>query len=156
MAYPIRPSVRQTPTTDNALEGELVMDVAMVSGVTLLNYLRKRLLGDWVLVLGDSDCIARLEETIYMPGTPANRDFELIIAPTKDGFLAPIFMARKTRKLREFLELSDEEWKSLLIIEFLGVVGDKCMAQVIGPKQEHRSKAVETIIDKLSEKLRLV
>src|SRR5712692_6391896 len=75
--------------------------------------LRARLLGDWVIVTGDPDVATRLEYEVYKPGTPANNDFEILVAITKDHKVLPIVHARKTPALRKLLALPDQEWSEL-------------------------------------------
>ena len=104
--------------------------------------IRRRLSEGWVLVIGDLSCIERLEYEAYPPGTGENANFEMIMA-TMDypgAYLSlpfPIFLAKKTRRLRELLKgLSGEEYSRLLAIIMHGHITEKsCLVETISAKE---------------------
>ena len=129
------------------------MDVLAVDKRFVLELVRKRLLDGWVLVVGSPGCVQALEDTVYTPGTPANADFELIIAIARSGGIAPLYLARKTERLNQLLpELSSTEWETLLALELAGTPGE-CTVQALGAKQGRIAEAVERLINYLSENL---
>lgn len=73
--------------------------------------IRERLLSGWILVSGDDECIMRLEDRVYTPGTPKNADFEAAIVPVdpdsplgREGKRILIFyLAKKCKELEEAL-----------------------------------------------------
>jgi hypothetical protein len=73
--------------------------------------IRERLLSGWILVTGDDECIMRLEERVYTPGTPKNADFETIVVSVdpdsplgREGKRILIFyLAKKCKELEETL-----------------------------------------------------
>lgn len=73
-------------------------------------HITRRLLDNWVAVLGNNKGITSMENSIYPPGTPKNADFELA------GFPPFICLAKKTDELQQMYQLSD--FDNLLALTF--------------------------------------
>ena len=65
------------------------------------DYIRRRLMGGWVVVIGNGDAITNVEHGIYPPGTPKNADFEMV------GTFPFVFLAKKTDELRTLCHIPD-------------------------------------------------
>ncbi len=78
-------------------------------------YLRiyRKIISDWVLILGDTRAIRVLVEIIYAPNTPGNRDINTVLLPRN-----VLFIGRKRRELIDLLNLKcdPEEWNSLFML----------------------------------------
>ncbi len=118
----------------------------------LLHVVRSRLLAGWVLVVGDTEAIGRLERDVYPPVAAANEDFELILLPTASGILS-LFLARNTEALRRFLERAGawtpEEIRRMVLLEFGPLEGLHAPVRAEWPMEMSREEWVSRAVDAL-------
>ena len=114
------------------------------------SHLRKRLMSNWVLVLGNPVCIDLLESNIYPPGTPENKYFEALLLSLTPPYV--VVLVKKTEKLKEYLKrygMTDEDFKKLTVIEFLDHKDKEesivCNLKTLAPKST-KKKAIENLI----------
>lgn len=106
--------------------------------------IKRRLMDDWVIILGNGDAIHHLECTVYPPGTPNNADFELV------GFMPhTVYLAKKTDGLRQLCRISDFDNLAGIIfhapMDSTGVVGRVgWLAESITYDTTHGDKAAAT------------
>ena len=95
--------------------------------------IRRMLEEGWFIVIGDIRCIQKLEWEVYTPGTSENRNFIGVY-----GFV-PVFLARKTSRLRDFLSrhgLSDDELRRLVLVRYYWVSEESCIMDSLFRKDE--------------------
>ena len=89
-------------------------EVRLTSWDEFLAHVRERLLGGWVLITGDESLVPRLEQEVYPPSEGLNDGFEAFLGPGG----SPVFLGRKTDRLRDLLKATDDtEWEDLFGIE---------------------------------------
>lgn len=73
----------------------------------------RKLISDWVIILGDTRAIHVLVETIYEPNVSGNRDINAVFLPRH-----VLFIGRKRQELIDLLNLKcdPEEWNSLFML----------------------------------------
>lgn len=82
------------------------------------DHVRRRLMGGWVAIIGNSDAICQMENTLYPPGTPKNADFEMV------GTFPFVFLAKKTDGLQQLYQRSDphghdfDDFDELVVLNF--------------------------------------
>ena len=121
------------------------------TGVKILNaeevYLmvyRRLALGEWAILIGETEAVSLIEDTVYPPGTSDNADFDAIFAHRKYFFLA-----KKTRKLRVVLKLEqdDNAWNSLFAIRVVSIGGDNVLFDTRHFKRiEERETLLESLV----------
>ena len=61
-------------------------------------YVKERLKDQWLVLGGDPSFICYMEQEVYPPGTPENRNFEIAVLPSHR-----MVLAKKTESLKAFL-----------------------------------------------------
>jgi len=106
---------------------------------------------DWILVMGEIECIQKLEFTIYTPGTERNKDFIVIFLPK----LLQIVLVRKTKELQEYLKLPEEIFKNMLGVGFHAHEEADyeiyCTTEILGAEENKKDEAISIIISKIKE-----
>ena len=117
----------------------------------LIDMLEDKIRHGWILVFGDSRTLPYLEYGVYPPGTPANADFGMFMLPCFPP--RSLFIARKTPKLREFLQwekhgLSQRDWDTPFILELLcGISEEDGLARMtIMPSMKQAVHFIEALV----------
>jgi len=106
---------------------------------------------NWILIMGDIECIQKLEFTLYTPGTERNKDFIVILMPK---FLH-LVLVRKTKELQEYLKLPEETFRNLLGLGFHSHEetdnNTSCLTAILEAKENKKEETISIIIEKLKE-----
>ncbi len=112
--------------------------------------IREKLMNDWVIVVGDDECITHLEYNVFTPGTDKNQDFIAILSTAKPPYrVLVLYLAKKTKEFLKFIGCDS----STLIIEFVAHKdrGDRIDCQAIATyyKPGRKTDTIEYIIEHL-------
>jgi len=129
------------------------MGIALLSKEEMRKILKRKLLGNWIVVFGEIKALTVFEENVYPPGTKANKGFEIIYLPTWP--IRWIVIAEKTANLRKTLKgVKTFEWDNLtaIIVVLVGenqaFVEMKCLRPELAEKMK-RKKKLELLDDLL-------
>ena len=127
--------------------------IKQVSPDKLPEYIKNRILSDWVLVIGDPTCIQLFWYNLYPPFSEEDQNFELIVPGHLPNNVYPL--AKKTENLRRYLEsfgLTGVRFDQITVIEFQGHEdqGEQvaCKLTVMGDNN-NREEAVKIILEAL-------
>jgi hypothetical protein len=89
------------------------MSVNLIGNEEIYFRIYRKLIRDWVIVIGDTKAIRVLVETIYAPNTPGNKDINALLLPRN-----VLFIGRKRQELSDLLNLKcdPKEWNSLFML----------------------------------------
>lgn len=112
---------------------------------------RKLAFGEWVIMVGESDAVSKIENAIYPPGTTDNADFEAVFGSRKY-----FFMAKKTPNLHALLKLEGnaDAWDSLFAIKVIDLGGRNVLLDTRHFKRiDEREGLLESVIKALVDEM---
>lgn len=121
------------------------MNVVGVNTEEAKQYVKSKLLNQWVILDGDLDTIERLENSIYTPGTPKNREFEIaLLSPFQR-----IFLAKKNAALKKLFH-DPPDFSGIIVITFTGGSAEnQSGARMAVKPEENFAEVVDELVEDL-------
>lgn len=119
------------------------LNIVGVDTESAKQYVKSKLLNQWVILDGDIKIIEQIEQRVYTPGTPKNKEFEIAMLTPFDR----IFLAKKNEALKTFLR-NPPDFSYIILIAFQSTGSKIAAAQINAVKPERIfAEAVDKFID---------
>ena len=79
-------------------------------------FIHDKVVDGWFVLETNIELQAKFEEGFYTPGTPKNKDFEVLFVGY-GGKISPICIAKLTQDLQDYMKIGDKDFNRIVLIE---------------------------------------